>query len=219
MRKWNALWSAGVGWILSKENFYKVSVFPYLKFRVTYGFNGNADPNKAAVTTISYRASLSPYSQTPNALVEQYANPELRWEKVRLLNLGLDFESQKKRIAGSIEFYHKKGIDLFGFSPIDYTTGVGNIITRNVANIKAKGVDIELNTINVNRRFKWYSTFIFNFNSDQVTKYYKSSNRGSLLISSPNSLVISAFEGKPIYSIFSYKWAGLNPVNGNPQGL
>jgi hypothetical protein len=28
----------------------------------------------------------------------------------------------------------------------------------------------------------------------------------------------AAVEGKPVYSVFSYKWAGLDPVTGDPQG-
>ncbi|WP_315815650.1 TonB-dependent receptor plug domain-containing protein [Paraflavitalea speifideaquila] len=48
------LWSAGVNWILSKEKFYHISWLSLLKWRVTFGCNGNVNRNATAYLT-AYR--------------------------------------------------------------------------------------------------------------------------------------------------------------------
>ncbi|MFC4233361.1 SusC/RagA family TonB-linked outer membrane protein [Parasediminibacterium paludis] len=215
--KWNPLWSVGGGWLLSKEPFYKVSALPYLKLRATYGVSGNVDQSKSAVTTITY-SSNSPYTLSPYAIISRNANPELKWEKVKLMNFGLDFRTKNERISGSIEYYIKNARDLFGPSPIDITTGISSgIITKNVASMKGNGIDVELNTLNTTGIIKWQSNINFTWYKDQITDYYNPSLQGSSFISGtvPNSL---GTVGKPVYSIFSYQWAGLDPATGDPMG-
>ncbi|MBC7947799.1 MAG: SusC/RagA family TonB-linked outer membrane protein [Chitinophagaceae bacterium] len=215
--RWTPLWSVGGAWNLSNEQFYKLSFLPYLRFRLTYGYSGNVDEGRTAVTTLLYQ-SPSIYTQTPTAIVFQHANADLRWERVRMFNAGVDFATSNKRISGSVEVYRKRGIDLFGSAPIDYTTGVGDVISKNVASMSGKGMDIELHTVNIDRPLQWTSTVFFNINTDKVTSYYLSSFQASRFISGSNTQVISALEGRPVYSVFSYYSAGLDPANGAPRG-
>ncbi len=39
--KWKPLWSAGLGWALSKERFYSLNWMPELKLKLTWGYSGN----------------------------------------------------------------------------------------------------------------------------------------------------------------------------------
>src|SRR3546814_10132304 len=71
-----------------------------------------------------------------------------------MLNVGIDFAGQERRISGSIEYYHKKGSDLLGFAPVDPTTGITSF-KGNVANMVGEGVDLILNTRNVKGDFNW----------------------------------------------------------------
>lgn len=214
--KWTPLWSTGFAWDLSKEGFYKSGNIPYLKFRVSYGFSGNINPDATAVTTIAYDIT-SPYTQTPTAVIDKYYNPDLKWEKVGILNLGLDFRTKNNRIGGSIEYYQKKATDLFGSIPVDYTTGLVNkTIIKNVASMKGRGIDLELNTINIDKTIKWVSNINASFYKDEVSKYYLNSYQGSNFIN--GGQLIAGLVGKPVYSVFSYKWAGLDPLSGDPQG-
>jgi TonB-linked SusC/RagA family outer membrane protein len=214
--KWKPLWSSGVSWNISKEDFYRSAMLPYLKLRATYGYNGNADPSKSAVTTMQY-LNLSPNTLTPYAQFNKYANPELKWESIRMINVGIDFSSKNSRINGSIEYYKKKGTDLFGTSPLDYTTGIGSTVVKNVAAIKGSGIDIELNSLNIDGEFKWRTNLNFSRNNDQVTEYYLQNRQGSSFVGSTNN--ISGILGKPVYSIFAYRWAGLDPQTGEPMGF
>jgi TonB-linked SusC/RagA family outer membrane protein len=212
--KWKPLWSSGLSWDVFKESFYKISYLPYLRLRATYGFSGNADPSKSGVTTISY-LNNSPYTLGPMAQVNQPGNPELRWEEVRMFNLGVDFKI-RNRVTGSVEYYRKKGTDLFGPTQLDRTTGLSSI-TKNVASMKGSGWDVVVNCMNINRGFIWTTTLNLSLNNDQITNYYVTATRGSNFVSP--TPVINALVGKPVYTVFSYKWNGLDPLTGDPQGI
>lgn len=217
--RWNPLWSSGIGWQISNEAIYqnsRISHFiPYLKIRATYGFSGNIHPSLAALTTIRYRGK-SIYTQLPYASFDKYANPELKWETTGMLNLGVDFGLKNNRINGSIEYYNKKSSDLFANVPIDYTGGIGSTVVKNAGEMKSNGWDIVLNSLNVDRQFKWKTEINLSVNQDKITKYYLSYNRGSnFMMVIPT---VTGAQGKPVYSILSYKWAGLDPKTGASRG-
>lgn len=213
--KWNPLWSAGLAWNLSKENFFRTKFFEYLKLKATYGFSGNVNQAMAAITTIRY-GSTSPYTRTPTAAFANYYNPELRWEQVATLNLAMDFGLYNNRIAGSIEYYRKNATDLFGSENIDYTAGIGYSIVKNAASMKAQGLDLQLNTKNIVGTFNWISDFFANYYRDEVTKYNLASRMASNFIN--GNLSRTGVEGRPVYSVYAYKWAGLDPQTGDPMG-
>ncbi|MNK46500.1 TonB-dependent Receptor Plug Domain protein [compost metagenome] len=213
--KWRPLWSVGAGWIVSKESFYRWAAVEYLKLRISYGHSGNANPTQTGVTTIMY-GSVSPYTQSPDANIDKVANPELRWEKVTTTNIGLDFKLLAGRLSGSIDYYQKKGTDLFGVFPIDYTTGVGNSILRNVASMLGKGTDLQLNSINLNGGFKWETQLNLSNNRDKVIDYYFEPSNSYEYVR-PGRANISGIVGRPVYSMLSFESAGLD-ANGNPVG-
>jgi TonB-linked SusC/RagA family outer membrane protein len=213
--KWSPLWSAGLAWNMSNEKFYKSEILPYLKIRLTYGFSGNVDLSRSAVPIAVIASPNYSSSYYTNARVITLNNPSLRWEKTGMLNLGVDFRLKKDLISGSVAYYHKKGTDLYGPSPYDYTTyGLSATLTKNVANMIGRGVDLQLRSLNINKEFKWTTDFLFNYNTDEVTKYY---NTGGAVYAPTWGSSISPLEGKPVYALLSYKWGGLNN-QGQPQG-
>ncbi len=215
--QWNPFWSTGLAWKLSEETFYKVAWMPYLNIRASYGFNGNIDPAMVAVSTIAYDPSNSSYTGSPMARFENYYNPNLRWETSRMTNVAVDFGLLNSRISGSFEYFLKRGTNLFGTAQIDYTTGIGYMLS-NVASTKGKGLDIELRTKNIDGSFKWNSQLNVSFYKDKVDKYYLANPLADQFIGNSTSVPVSGIEGKPIYSIFAYRWAGLDPQTGEPQG-
>jgi hypothetical protein len=214
---WNPFWSAGASWNISEEPFYKVDFLPYLKLRATYGSSGNIDPGMVAATTISY-AGTNPFTKTPFAYFQNYYNPDLKWETSKMLNIGLDFRAMANRISGSVEYYQKRGSDLFGTAILDYTGGISSQVIKNVADMKGNGVDLELHSLNLTGAFKWSTTLNFSIYHDQVTQYYLNSLQGSNFITSNTNVTISGLPGKPVYSVFAYKSAGLDPQTGDPRG-
>ena len=214
--RWRPLWSSGVSWNISDESFYHFAPIPRLKFRATYGLSGNIDQSQSALTTVYY-LSTSPYTQLPYARVANVNNPELRWEQVATLNLGFDFSLKNDRITGSIEYYQKTATDLLGTVPVDYTTGLGTqFVTKNVAAMKAGGWDFQLTSLNIDAKFRWQTNLNLSLYKDKVTSYYLPTYYASNFINYGDA--VSGLEGKPVYSVFSYPWAGLDPQTGEAQG-
>ncbi|MEJ7693216.1 SusC/RagA family TonB-linked outer membrane protein [Daejeonella sp.] len=211
------LWSAGLAWNIHNEEFFRINALDQLKLRLTYGYNGNLDRNLSAVATI-YQLNGN-YNNAPYGQIRSYPNPELSWEKVGVFNAGLDFGIKNSRITGSVEYYIKNGRNLIGDQPIDPTVGlVSGTIRRNVADMVTRGADLQLNSLNIDRKVRWNSTFLFSYNSNKLKSYH---NEGTLTAEPyvNGGLSIVPVKGKPVYSVFSYPWAGLNPVNGDPMGF
>jgi TonB-linked SusC/RagA family outer membrane protein len=213
------LWSAGLGYEISKEAFYNFPLIPYIKVRATYGYNGNVY-NASSYLTASYSTSSLTGAQT--ATITSAPNPELRWEKIRNKNLGIDFASKANRINGSFEIYDKLGKDLIEDALLAPSTGFTSF-KGNAASVNTKGVDVILNSTNLNGDFKWYTNLLFSYNKDKVisydTKYttaYLTSNASNIADPARQGLYIK--EGNSIFGVYSYKSAGLDPANGDPLG-
>lgn len=212
--KWQPLWSIGARWKLSDEVFFDWDRITSLDLRMTYGTSGNVDQRKSAVTTLVY---LNPNSITnyPNAGISQYSNPELRWERTKMFNVGVDFVTAGQRLAGSIEYYNKLGDDLFGLAPIDYTAVPYKGIMRNIANMKGHGIELSVKANLSSGAFVWQPQLMVNYSRSKVTKNHLDSDQAVNNISS--GAIISGMEGYPVYSVITYPWAGLDG-EGNPQG-
>lgn len=213
--KWKPLWSAGLSWLISGEDFYHSEAVSYLKFRATFGYSGNVDPSQLGTTTISI-SGQSPYVNSPYAQFNSFENPDLQWESQAQLNFGLDFSSIHGRLSGSIDYYRKKNTHLYGEAEIDYTGGIGPSIIKNAATTKGGGFDIVLNSVNLKGRFRWTTNLNLSAAHDKVVKYFLNDIQGSAFVGGASR--VSAIPGQPIYGIYSYKWAGLDPQTGDPRG-
>jgi len=200
------LWHVGLKWDISKEGFYKLATLPILSLRATYGYSGNTNPGTSPFATADYLNPNSPLF-VPYARITTAPNPELRWEKVRNINLALDFAFKRQKISGVLEFYHKKGMDLISDIPVDPTSGYLQY-RGNSSSIQVRGLDLTLNARIIERTFTWYSTFNFSFQQDKVVAYSTAPPQYAQLTN-------GIFIGKSLSNIYSYRWAGLSPVNGD----
>lgn len=216
--QWNPFWSAGLAWKLSQERFYHSVFMPYLNLRATYGFSGNVDPSMVAVNTITY-GSPSVFTGIPFARYTNFYNPELRWETSKMMNFAVDFRAKNSRFSGSLEYYRKWGQNLFGQAPIDLTTGINPSMQRNVANMRGHGIDIELISQNIDRKmFRWTTALNLSFHKDAIVSYNLSRTLAQQYVNAATP-PISGIEGKPVYAIYAYRWAGLDPNTGEAQGF
>lgn len=214
--KWKPLWSSGLGWEISKEQFYHLSGIPYLKLKASYGYSGNVDLSKSALPIATYGNDF--ITQLPVAVIATINNPDLKWEQSGQFNIGLNFRTKNDILSGSIDYFRKKGTDLYGQTPYDYTTwGRHNTIIKNVANMKGGGVDIVLNTKNIDRNFKWNTSILYNYNISKTTAYFEEGSRNLTRLFGAGRN-INPVIGKSLHAIAAYKWAGLDKA-GNPQGF
>ncbi|WEK21646.1 MAG: SusC/RagA family TonB-linked outer membrane protein [Candidatus Pedobacter colombiensis] len=210
------LWSAGVSWIVNNESFYRSEVVPSLKLRASYGYNGNVDKTVTAYTTAMLVGTTS-FTNLPYAEITNPPNPELRWERVKIVNMGLDFVIGNNRLSGSFDYFIKNGFDLIGQTPFAPSTGISRF-RGNTANTSGKGFDFVLNSQNTTGLLKWETNFLFSHIKETVSKYLIKAPAGNYL-SEGSGNGIYPFEGKPLYAVYSYKWGGLDAQTGSPQGF
>ncbi|MFD2288074.1 SusC/RagA family TonB-linked outer membrane protein [Pedobacter petrophilus] len=207
-RKFRAtpLWSGGVKWDVSKESFLnKQKWISNLSIRATYGVNGNISTQLFPFTYIAL-ANTDLTTGLPYASIISPANPELRWEKTYIANLGVDFGFLNNRITGTADIYSKRGKDLFYEFPVNGTYGV-TTLTRNSTNLSGNGVDLNLRgTIIRQTDMEWNSGFNFAYNNNTVTdtRFAVTSSFYSNPAYGPN------LSGYPIDKLFVYKNAGLD---------
>lgn len=214
--KWKPLWSAGVSWTVSNEEFYKNNWLPYLKLRATYGYSGNVNNDISALTTLQYKSrNTSKLSQLPYATVLNPPNPDLRWEQIRTINLAIDFATKNDRVSGSVEYYTKKSTDVISSVPADITLGISGT-RKNSADIRGRGLDLTLHGNIIRKALKWSSDFLLSYDKIEVAAV-REKVKPSSIVSSGGAL-IQPYIGQPPYAIVSYRWGGLNPENGSPIG-
>lgn len=195
------LWSIGSKWDIQNEKFYAVKWLPKLSLRVTYGLSGNMLKDGSAYTTAAFN-NITTALQPVYATIGRPGNPTITWEKVSMLNLGLDF-SANKVISGSIEYFYKKGQSIIGDEPVPSSTGF-TTLTTNYADLKGRGIDVVINCNSINNSiFKLNTSLLFSYATDKVTMY----------LGNTRFIV-----GNPVQSLYALKWAGLDPLTGDPRG-
>lgn len=211
-------WSVGGAWLLSDEVFMQGAGVQFLKLRATYGYNGNVNMGTAAYPIMEVQNAPHYMTNQTYAMMMAPPNPQLRWERVGMLNLGLDFAAKDNRLSGAIEYYIKRPKDLIAPSPIDPTTGF-NSWSINSADLDTRGWDISLQGIPVQRtHFQWTGNLVFSYNRTKVSKSYLADDLGKNYIAGPNTRLLTPIEGMDLYSVLTYRWAGLDPQTGEPRG-
>lgn len=211
-------WSAGVGWTISNEKFYHIPWLSLLKVRATYGYNGNVYNGSAYLT-----ATLGTDYNTGamSASINNPPNQDLRWEKIRNINYGLDFSVFKSILNGTLEIYSKRGTDLIENAPLAPSTGFTSY-KGNAAETVTKGIDLSLTSTNINKKLRWSTTLLISFIKDKVitfdNDYLPASLTGKNSIGTIEYTGLIGIPGKPLYGVYSYKWGGLDPQTGDPIG-
>lgn len=210
-------WSVGAAWILSKESFMQQSPFDFLKLRSTYGYNGNVNNSVSAHPIISIESEPHYITNQNYGMIMTPPNPWLRWEKVRITNLGLDFALKGNTLSGSVEYYVKNALDLIAPDRLDPSTGFPTLMI-NSGNLRTKGWDISLNAIPVrSKHLTWNSNFVFTYARTKVLQSYIENENGKDFIGSAQSNTWTPIVGMDLYSQFAYKWAGLDPETGEAR--
>jgi len=215
------LWSAGGKWAINKEDFYTLSWLPVLDLRATYGYNGNLDRSVTGVTTLQFNSNAQ-YTNLPYSIISNIGNPDLRWEKTAIANLALDFGIKDNVVTGSFEYYLKRETDLLGYKSLPENTGVPTLqpLEGNFSDMTGNGFDLSVTTRNLNGTLKWSTTVLFSHATDKVTQYEAAPNQyaETLVAADGNQTLAAPIVGKPVFGLYSYKWGGLDPANGNPIG-
>ncbi|WP_129713994.1 SusC/RagA family TonB-linked outer membrane protein [Pedobacter sp. SYP-B3415] len=218
--RWGYFPSASAAWRISEETFLKNASFVEdLKLRIGYGVTGNS-LGFDAFTRFSLYAPVERFyydGRYINAVGPfQNENPDLKWERTAMTNIGLDFSLFKGRVQGSFDAYNKKTSDLIWDYRVSTTQYFVGNLTANVGQIDNKGFEavVDVSIFNGNK-FSWKSSVNFSHNKNIVRSL---SNEKFSLATIPTaqlggkgqstnySQVIQ--EGLPIGSFNTYRYAG-----------
>ena len=160
VEKWDFFPSVSVAWKISEEEFMKgIEPVSNLKLRIGYGQTGNSSvkPYQSMGSTTGYQM----YYQfgVTETTIKGFRTGQLstipRWESTTAGNLGLDFGLFRNRISGSLELYTVHTYDILQEVTLPPTSAVGTVL-ENIGETKGKGVELTLNTVNINTSdFKW----------------------------------------------------------------
>ena len=205
--KWAFFPSAALGWRLSEESFISdLNVFSNLKLRVSYGEVGNnASINPYATQSNIYQTVYDFDGSSANGYsIDALSNQGLVWERSKETNFGLDFSLKNIGITGSVEVYKRNTEDLILDDRIPTSTGFESAVD-NVGEIENSGVEITLNSININKGdFKWSSNLTYTANKDKVVKL-----AGGITEDKGNK----RFVGESVRALYSYKFEGIWQTN------
>lgn len=213
--------SVAIGWNLTNEKFFQnlksLNFINQLKFRMSYGENGNQ--------AISPYSTLAPlYSQdnldnNHQTLIGYYpqklSNPKLGWETTKSLNIGTDFSLWTNRLTGSIDAYFSKTSDLLLNKTIPALNGTDQI-TENIGETKNRGIDLNLSSFNIsNDNFSWKTNFIFTKYKTEIVQVGLTDENGNYI----DDVASRWFIGQPINVNYDYVIDGVWQVEdfSNPE--
>lgn len=159
--KWGNFPAVSAGWRISQESFMKdITWINDLKIRADYGVTGNQDfGSYNSINTMSgfgYYYYNGKYFQVwgPGKNV----NPDLKWEKGKNWNIGLDFSLLSNRIYGSFNYFNRTQQDLLGNYKVPVPPNIHESTFVNVGTMKNSGFEFDLNFNVVNNK-----TFSYDF--------------------------------------------------------
>lgn len=206
--------SFSAGWRMSKENFMEQYVWlDEMKFRASLGFsgisgNGGYYGNQGQYVSREYAKK---YGVNNILEVQQPNNPDLKWEKTQTVDLGLDVSLFNSKVSLSLDYYNKKSIDMLISSSVPLYSGYPSQ-TQNLVDMENKGYEISLNTINIDKEFKWTSSFNISRNTNKITKLNLDG-----YVAGDASVGYAYYQvGESATAWFLYDWDSVDPLTGNP---
>lgn len=172
--------SAAVAWLLVDEPFMAdQTFFSELKLRVSYGDVGNTGiqpyQTQGRVSRLGYSFGDTSFWGFENA---ELANADLRWERTRQLDIGLDWGVLDHRISGTFGIYQQDTFDLIMNRQLPPTSGFTSTL-ENVGSTRNRGLEISLSTINyeppggaLRSGFRWTTDIHFHTNRTEIVELF-----------------------------------------------
>lgn len=152
--KYANFFSGSLGWVVTRENFFKSDFIDLLKIRGSYGSigNENVDPQFVGIVTggPSYGSTANSNGYTfnnvfyPGSTVGSAANDALRWEKQLQANIGFDMTFYKRKFSLTADYFQKEVEGLLFTPSASLYLGTVPIPTANIGSTKSSGFDLML---------------------------------------------------------------------------
>lgn len=221
--QWGNFPAVSAGWRISKESFMESLAFvDNLKIRAGYGVTGT-EPNNPYMSQVSLNfGGRFLYNGKWIQGIEpvRNANPDLRWERKKEINFGLDFSFLKGRILGNLDVYQRKTIDMLYDYPVPVPPYLYSVITANVGQMENKGLEAYIQFIPITtQNFNWTSSLTYSMNKNKLVSlsndqfqmtndYFDAGYTGEPIQTVTHRIKI----GGPIGDFWGYKSIDISPT-------
>lgn len=199
------------GWRISEEKFFHSNIVSNLKLRGSVGLTGNE--RIGAFNFLGTWGSTT-YSGSTGVGATTVANPNIKWETTREINVGVDVDVLDGRIQTVINAYYNKTYDLLLTKPYPLTTGFGGVVD-NIGQMENKGLELSVTSVNLDGKVRWTTTFNLSKNLNKVlaladtTPLYRGYSGNGV----DGTNIIT--KGQPLGSFWGLNYLGVNPATGN----
>lgn len=198
--------AAAVAWRVSEEPFIKrIHAISNLKLRFSYGVTGNAGaigPYQSLATvgsTNNYYFNHTPMNGiSPTGI----PNPDLKWERSRQADLGIDLSLWNDRLNITADLYNKKTNDLLFVMALPNSSGYSSI-TGNFANLENKGLEVAVDAAVLDGPLKWNVAGNITFNRNKLL--HLNSNTNEYVVNNFSVLKV----GQPLGLFKTYIFDGI----------
>ncbi|MBR3541159.1 MAG: TonB-dependent receptor [Bacteroidales bacterium] len=173
--KWGNFPSASFGWNIINESWMKgLTWLDNLKLRAGYGVTG-VIPSSSYLSLTMYDYDTYGWHRNTDGTwaqslkVSQNPNPNLKWEKTKEFNVGLDWAVLGNRLSGSVDVYTKKTVDLLYDYAVPVPPNMYSQTTANVGQMRNTGVEVLINATPVEtKNFSWHTTLTLSHNTNKL---------------------------------------------------
>ena len=170
--RWGVFPGVSAGWVFSKEEFMESlsDIISFAKLRMSYGLNGNVNPNWVGNYTVQGSYGTNTYDGNVGYLIGSIPNPYLKWERSQTIELGLDLSFLQNRINANFTYYTRSTDDKFANIVLPSSSGISSIASNN-GKFKNSGVEIELGFRVIDTKdWKWNVNMNTAFNMNKISK-------------------------------------------------
>lgn len=221
--RWGWFPSVSGAWRVISEDFMQEQrLFSDLKLKVGYGISGNSMGFDPMVSSIRYGSVGKSYYQGAyiNSIgVVQNENPDLKWEKTSMVNIGVDAAFFDSRLKVGVEWYNKLTSDLIWEYDVPATKYLYNKMVANVGKISNQGIEVTLGAdILTGKDLTWSTGITLAHNRNRVESLSNDLFKVDYVLTGGNAIGAGQSggsaqiikEGYPIGSYYTLKFQGFS---------
>lgn len=214
--KFRPAWSTSVRWNLHCEPFFAnaaASFMEELAIRLSYGFRGSSPSASPYLTIKNYGQSNTDLDPESVSELSSFPNANLKWERTKTLNIGLNHSWFGGRISGALDYAYSKSMDLLLTRPVSLVNGTDSQL-YNGGSKEDHTFEFNVMTQNIKTKdFEWN----MNFNITRVKEKILNGINENVDFSTVESFLNGSIymKGFPIDGFYSYRFGGLDS-NGLP---
>lgn len=205
-------WSLSGRWDIHSEGWFRhLKWLTQLSVRGSYGSQGNV-VNQVGPNLIASYPTMPFDPRSGESLLElkSLPYPELRWEKSKSLNIGVDASFFEGRLNMVWNYFARKATDLLTTRKVGHEYGIEDMY-MNYGSMKNSGWDGSITITPVRKRnFEWSQSFNFGYTKNTVGV---SDSRFTYMDYINGRVIVP---GKPLESFYSFPFTGLSANSGIP---